>query len=69
MIRLEDILESIDVLKRSPQIGRLLDSGLRELIMGRGPRGHVALYRYVAEADVVFVLAIRSQREAGCSRA
>ncbi|MBK5257691.1 MAG: type II toxin-antitoxin system RelE/ParE family toxin [Vicinamibacteria bacterium] len=39
--------------------------GLRELIIGRGSWGYVALYRYVAESNVVFVLAIRSQREAG----
>ena len=65
--RVEEILESIDVLKRSPMIGRPLPSGLRELIIGRGSRGYTALYRYVAESDVVFVLAIRSQREAGYS--
>ena len=65
--RLQEVLESIDVLKRSPLIGRLLDGGLRELIIGRGSRGYVALYQYVAESNVVFVLAIRSQREAGYS--
>ena len=65
--RLQEVLESIDVLKRSPLIGRLLDGGLRELIIGRGSRGYVALYRYVAESNVAFVLAIRSRREAGYS--
>ncbi len=63
--RLEGIIESIDILKRSPMIGRPLPGGLRELIIGRGSRGYVALYRDVGESDVVFVLAIRSQREAG----
>ncbi|MEO8501194.1 MAG: type II toxin-antitoxin system RelE/ParE family toxin [Vicinamibacteria bacterium] len=67
-VRLEEILESIDVLKRSPLIGRLLEGDLREVIIGRGSRGYVALYRYVAESNVVFVLAIRGQREAGYSR-
>jgi len=66
--RLEELVEPIDILKRSPMIGRPLPSGLRELIVGRGSRGYVALYRYVAESDVVFVLAIRVQREAGYSR-
>lgn len=66
--RLEELIESIDILKRSPMIGRPLPGGLRELIIGRGARGYAALYRYVAESDVVFVLAIRSQREAGYSR-
>lgn len=41
---------------------------MRELIIGRGSRGYVALYRYVPEIDTVFVLAIRSQREAGYKR-
>lgn len=66
--RLEELVESIDILTRSPMIGRPLPSGVRELIIGRGSRGYVALYRYVAESDVVFVLAIRSQREAGYLR-
>jgi toxin ParE1/3/4 len=39
-----------------------------ELVIGRGSRGYVALYRYVPEIDTVFVLAVRSQREAGCAR-
>jgi toxin ParE1/3/4 len=36
--------------------------------MGRGSRGYIALYRYVVEVDTVFVLAVRSQREAGYAR-
>jgi hypothetical protein len=36
-----------------------------ELVIGRGSHGHVALYRYVAEMDLVLVLAIRAPREAG----
>lgn len=28
-------------------------------------RGYLALYRYIAEIDTVFVLAVRSQSEAG----
>lgn len=33
--------------------------------IGRGSRGYVALYRFVATIDTVFVLAVRSQRESG----
>jgi hypothetical protein len=40
-------------------------SGKRELVIGRRSHGYVALYRYVAEIDTVFILAIRSQRDAG----
>ena len=40
----------------------------RELVIGRGAHGYVGLYRYIPEIDTVFLLAIRSQREAGYLR-
>ena len=40
---------------------------LRELVIGKRTHGYVALYRYVAALDTVFVLALRSQRETGYS--
>ncbi len=63
--RVAAIVAAIDVLASNPQIGRPAGTDLRELIIGEGTRGYVALYRYVPEVDTVFVLAIRSQREAG----
>jgi toxin ParE1/3/4 len=66
--RIEDIIRAIDVLERNPQIGRAAPTGLRELVIGQGARGYVALYRYVARLDTVFVLAIRGQKEAGYGR-
>ena len=63
--RIEDIIRAIDVLERNPLIGRAVRADLRELVIGRRARGYVALYRYVAELDTVFVLAIRGQKEAG----
>jgi len=67
--RIEDIMRAIDVLERNPLIGRRIRADLRELVIGRRARGYVALYRYVAELDTVFVLAIRGQKEAGYTRA
>ncbi|MFM9971398.1 MAG: type II toxin-antitoxin system RelE/ParE family toxin [Burkholderiales bacterium] len=63
--RVLDILHALDVLERNPQIGRPVREGLRELVIGRDSRGYVALYRYVAEVDTVFVLALRGQKESG----
>jgi toxin ParE1/3/4 len=63
--RVDEIIEAIDVLKHSPLIGRHVSGEPRELVIGRRSRGYVALYRYVAESDIVFILAIRSQRETG----
>jgi toxin ParE1/3/4 len=53
------------VLRANPLIGRPMGEEMRELIIGRGTRGYVALYQYVATVDTVFVLAIRAQREDG----
>lgn len=63
--RIGEIVGALDVLESNPLIGRPAANGKRELIIGRRSHGYLALYRYVAEIDTVFVLAVRSQREAG----
>ena len=63
--RVGEIIRAIDVLQQNPLIGRPVSADLRELVIGRSARGYVALYRYIEQADTVFVLAIRSQKEAG----
>ena len=63
--RIDEIIEAIDILANNPLIGRVTDSGLRELVIGRRSHGYIALYRYISKIDTVFVLAIRSQGEAG----
>jgi plasmid stabilization system protein ParE len=67
--RIREIVLAIDVLEHNPLIGRPTAGEKRELVIGRRSRGYVALYRYVAEIDTVFVLALRSQREAGYTSA
>lgn len=64
--RLGGIVSAFDVLTSNPLIGRPTRDGPRELVIGRG--APIALYRYVAALDTVFVLAIRGQREAGYAR-
>lgn len=63
--RIDDIIDAIAILERNPNVGRPGRGELKELIVGRDATGYVALYRYIPEIDIVFVLAIRSQREAG----
>ena len=63
--RIREIIDAISVLETNPLIGRPAQSNARELIIGRRSRGYVALYRYLPEIDTVFVLAVRSHREAG----
>lgn len=60
-----EIIRAIDVLQSNPLIGRIVFGDTRELIIGHRARGFVALYKYIEPLDAVFVLAIRSQREAG----
>ncbi len=63
--RLREIVTAIDVLETNPLIGRPAGNGKRELVIGKGPHGYAALYRYVDSLDIVFVLAVRAQSEAG----
>lgn len=65
VLRIREIVEAINVLEFNPMIGRSANHGKRELVIGRRSHGYVALYRYVVEIDTVFVLAVRSQQEAG----
>lgn len=67
--RLGEIIDAVGVLQSNPLIGRLVRGDKRELVIGRGSRGYVALYRYAPALDTVFVLAVRGQREAGFASA
>jgi plasmid stabilization system protein ParE len=66
--RVAGIRAGIAVLASNPLIGRRLTSGLRELVIGRRSRGYLALYRYSDALDLVTIIAIRAQKEAGYHR-
>jgi plasmid stabilization system protein ParE len=55
------------LLETNPDMGRPLPElpELRELLIGFGDSGYVALYRHDRVADAVYVLAFRHQKEAG----
>ena len=55
------------LLETTPDIGRPLDElpELRELVIGFGDSGYVAMYRHDPDADIAYVLAFRHQKEAG----
>jgi plasmid stabilization system protein ParE len=60
------ITKAVQLLGQYPQIGRPaeeMDIEYRELLIDFGDSGYIALYRY--EVDVVTVLSLRHQREAG----
>ena len=63
----ETIARRFAQLEAHPEIGRPHPEApeLRELVIGFGSSGYVALYRYVAAEGAVFILAFRHQKEAG----
>ena len=66
--RLSEIIDGLELLTRHPLIGRAVAGGLHELVLGAKSVGYLALYQYSAELEIVFILAIRTQREAGYIR-
>ena len=62
------IAEAVMVLRNHPLIGREVEAGLRELVISRGQSGYIALYSYEPAEDMVLILALRHQREAGYTR-
>ncbi len=63
--RVGEITSAFDVLADNPVIGRPASGDKRELIIGQGSRGYIALYCYLPLIDTVLILAIRAQREGG----
>jgi plasmid stabilization system protein ParE len=59
--RIAGTVAAFQLLTHSPLIGRLSQGGNRELVIGYGSRGYVAIYRYISGLDTVFILAVRSQ--------
>ena len=64
-VRMAEIFDALELLLRHPLIGRPTAAGMRELVIGRGSRGYVALYELDEAHDEVLVAALRAQREAG----
>ena len=62
---LHDIRSAVDILDAHPLMGRRIDAYIRELVISWGETGYLALYRFDAAIDLVRILRIRHQREAG----
>lgn len=63
--RMAEIFDALGILEAHPLIARPAAAGLRELVIGRDARDYVARYRYNAFDGQVYILALRTQREAG----
>jgi hypothetical protein len=62
---LAGVRRAFDLLADHPLLGREAEDGRRELFLSRGKFGYVAKYRWVPSDDVVLILAVRHQLEAG----
>ena len=62
---LGNIRSAIGILEAHPFIGRPVDDDIRELVISRGAIGYLGLYRFEPAFDVVRILRIRHQSEAG----
>jgi plasmid stabilization system protein ParE len=61
------VRRALELLAEHPLLGREAEEGRRELILSRGRYGYIAKYRWLPAEDVVLILAVRHQREAGYS--
>ncbi|MBS0379122.1 MAG: type II toxin-antitoxin system RelE/ParE family toxin [Proteobacteria bacterium] len=64
-VRLLSVRRALELLAEHPLLGREVEYGFRELVLMRGRDGYLALYRWLPAEDLVVILAIRHQREAG----
>ena len=63
--RMVSVRRALELLADHPLLGREAEDGRRELILSRVKFGYVAKYRWVPSDDVVLILAVRHQLDAG----
>jgi plasmid stabilization system protein ParE len=63
--QISGVRRAFGMLAEHPLLGRLAEDGRRELVLARGRHGYIAKYRWLPADDVVLILAVRHQREAG----
>jgi plasmid stabilization system protein ParE len=64
--QLLSVRRALELLAEHP-LGRSAEDGRRELFLSRGRYGYVAKYRWLPADEVVLILAVRHQLEAGYS--
>lgn len=65
LAQLSSVRSAFEILADHPLLGRVVEDGRRELVLSRGQYGYIAKYRWLPAEDVVLILAVRHQREAG----
>jgi len=67
LAHVEAVRSAVLILEAHPRIGRPTGAGsaLRELVISHGESGYIALYEHAPAEDLVRIVALRHQREAG----
>jgi plasmid stabilization system protein ParE len=59
------VRRAFELLADHPLLGRPAEQGRRELILSRGRHGYIAKYRWLPAEEIILILAVRHQPEAG----
>lgn len=64
---IDAVRSAVLILEAHPRIGRPTGAGstLRELVISHGASGYIALYEHAPAEDLIRIVAIRHQHEAG----
>ena len=67
LAHVDAVRSAVLILEAHPRIGRPTGAGfaLTELVISHGESGYIALYEHAPAEDIVRIVAIRHQREAG----
>lgn len=63
--QVSSVRKAFELLTDHPLLGRVAEEGRRELVLSRGRYGYIAKYRWLPAEDIILILAIRHQLEAG----
>lgn len=63
--QLLSVRRAFELLAEHPLLGRSAEEGRRELVLLRGRYGYIAKYRWLPAEDIILILAVRHQQEAG----
>lgn len=63
--QIASVRRAFELLADHPLLGRTAEDGRREIVLSRGRYGYIAKYRWLPADEVVLILAVRHQREAG----
>jgi plasmid stabilization system protein ParE len=63
--QIRSVRKAFELLAEHPLLGRAAEEGRRELVLSCGRYGHIAKDRWLPAEDIVVILAVRHQLEAG----